>query len=80
MAKGFLKLRSEGVKELLQSDEIAQAIAAHADTIKANAEAQSGGTYGMKNTKTDRVGILLYPADDKSKQDNLDNNTLIKSV
>lgn len=80
MANGFLKLRSEGMKELLQSEEIAQVCAAHAESTRAAAEAQSGGEYGSREFKTDRVGYSVFPADKIARQDNLDNNTLIKSV
>lgn len=80
MAKNKLVLNDKGVSDLLKSAELAQVCQLHAEATRGNAEAASGGTYGTRQAVTDRVGYTVFPADKIARQDNLDNNTLIKSV
>lgn len=73
-------LNKKGIKEFLQSDEVAEYLKPYAEEMQANAKASSGEEYKIRQTKTDRVGYNVYAATKKAKKDNLDNNTLLKSI
>lgn len=75
-----IKLHKKEIIELLQSEEVAEELKKHAEATKANAEAASGEAYNIRRTKTDRAGYNVFPANKSAKQDNLKNNTLLKSI
>ena len=72
-----VELNEKGVRELLQSPEMAAICKEHAQTI-----ANRAGEGYMVTTYTGRtrVNASVYAATDKAKRDNLKNNTLLKAV
>ncbi len=77
MAKGKLKLRKEGVKEMLLSDEIKEVCEDQAEKVRARA----GDGYEVSTYKgTNRVNASVRPVTQEAYKDNLENNTLMKAV
>lgn len=77
MAKGKLKLRSDGIKEMLKSEELKNECKNHAEL--AAATAGSGYEVSVYTGKT-RVNASVRAATKEAYKDNLENNTLMKAV
>ena len=72
-----IRLNSEGVQELLKSDEM-QALLSELASSKAG---QAGGGYEYSAKVGQRRAYAnIYPASKEAYQDNLDNNTLEKVI
>lgn len=70
-------LNTEGVRELLKSDEI------HDECVRLANEIQSraGEHYDISERHyPNRNGVIVYPADAQGRRDNLKNNTLLKAM
>ena len=80
MAKVKVVLRKDGIKELLNSNEIAGELLKEAQKAQFNAQQMSGEEYNIRRTKTDRAGYNVFPETKEAKQDNKENNTLLKSI
>ena len=78
MAKGFkFTLNKSGVNQLLKSDEMKGVIEGYADGIAHRA----GNGYEVRMHETnERVIANVYADTDEAIQDNLENNTLLKSM
>ena len=72
-----IKLNSEGVQELLKSDEM-QALLSELASSKVE-QAGEGYEYSVKVGQR-RAYANIYPASKEAYQDNLDNNTLEKVI
>ena len=72
-----IRLNSEGVQELLKSDEM-QALLSELASSKAG-QAGEGYEYSVKVGQR-RAYANIYPASKEAYQDNLDNNTLEKVI
>lgn len=77
MGKIRIELNSEGVRELLKSQEIAEVCRSHAQEIAGRA----GAGYEVTTyTGKTRVNASVHAATDEAYRDNLKNNTLLKAV
>lgn len=77
MSKTTFQLNRQGVRELLRSDEMLQAVKAEADAAVAQLGAgYEAGTHVGKN----RVNASVYAATAAAKRENLQNNTILKAV
>lgn len=76
-SKFTFKLNSEGVKQLLKSDEMQNALRGYAEKVQNRAgEGYTVSTYVGKN----RANVSIHAETKKSKRDNLKNNTLLKAL
>ena len=77
MAKLTIKLNSDGVRELLRSDEVKDFLSQKAGEISGRC-----GTGYATDTKlmSTRVIASVYTEDPKAMKDNLDNNTLLRAI
>ena len=75
MNKGF-KLNRKGVRELMRSTEMMSVCVEYANQIRDRA-----GTGYEVNTRVgkNRVNAEVFPATFKARQDNYENNTLLKA-
>ncbi len=72
-----LKLNSDGIKELLKSDEIAAACKEQADAIASRA----GDGYEVTTRQyPERIAYAVNAETKEARQDNLKNNTLLKAL
>lgn len=72
-----LVLRSEGVKSMLKSPEIMAVCRSHAESINSRV----GDGYEVSEyTGANRVNVSVHAVSEEAKQDNLDNNSLLKAV
>lgn len=77
MANVTIKLNSEGVRELLRSAEVMAECRSHADEMGATL----GEGYEVSEyIGTNRVNVSVNAVSQSAKQDNLDNNSLLKAV
>lgn len=77
MANITIKLNSEGVRELLRSAEVMAECRSHADEMGATL----GEGYEVSEyIGTNRVNVSVTAVSQSAKQDNLDNNSLLKAV
>lgn len=77
MANVTIKLNSEGVRELLRSAEVMAECRSHADEMGATlGEGYEVSEYIGAN----RVNVSITAVSQSAKQDNLDNNSLLKAV
>ncbi len=77
MSKIRVELNSGAVRELLKSSEMAAACKAEADAIAKRCGAgYSSDSYTGKN----RVNAMVYPESNAAKEDNSENNTLLRSL
>lgn len=77
-----IELNSEGIKELLKSDEIQAKCDEVAEIVKGNAESMSGQQYATRkvtDASYSRAATNVYCATDEAIKDNLENNTLLKA-
>ena len=78
MSNVTIKLNSEGVKELLKSAEIMTECRSHAAEMAATLGADD---YEVSEyVGTNRVNVSVRAKTEKARQDNLDNNTMLKAV
>ena len=77
MAKMTIKLNSDGVRELLRSDEVKGFISEKANEI--SGRCGEGYATDTKLMST-RVIASVYTEDPKAMKDNLDNNTLLRAM
>lgn len=77
MAKVRIELNSSGIKALLKGSEVESCIKSEADRIASRA-----GTGYASDTKqmSSRVIASTYTASDEAMRDNLENNTLLRSI
>lgn len=77
MAKGELKLRSDGIREMLKSDELKNYCKNQAEIVASKA----GTGYGVSTyTGKTRVNASVRAVTNEAYKDNLENNTLMKAV
>ena len=74
-SKFEFKLNREGVRELMQSDDMISVLKTYADGIATRA----GEDYEVYVGPT-RANVSVRTANERGAQDNLDNNTLLKAV
>lgn len=75
--KTKIVLNSPGIRSLLRSGEMKDLVGQHAAQIATNA----GSGYEFDTyTGPGRVNASVYCADAKAERDNLENNTLLKSM
>lgn len=77
MAKVKFKLNKNGVRELLHSPELVAECKKHAD---ATASAAGEGYVAESRTYASRSGYAVRTDSFEAYKDNLDNNTLLKSL
>lgn len=77
MARVKFKLNKAGVRELLKSPEIATECAKHAE---ATAAAAGDGYVVEPRNYPERSGYAVRADSFKARKDNLNNNTLLKSL
>lgn len=70
-------LNREGVRELLRSEAIMAACQEAADRVR---EAAGPAYRTSAHVGKNRVNVSVYTEDEKAIQDNLDGNTLLKSL
>jgi hypothetical protein len=76
MSKGKFVLNRAGVRQMLRSPEAMAVVTAYAHQISNRA----GAGYGVDTyTGKTRVNASVYPATEEARQDNYDNNTLLKA-
>ena len=81
MSKVKIELNREGVKELMQSDEIAEVCYSQASKVQSMASGMSGADYGLRKTKMKtRAAVNIYPNSKEAAKDNYENNTLLKCI
>lgn len=79
MSDFIFKLNKQGVKELLQCDEMRAIIESHAAEMAE--ELGDGYSYEMgTSTKDGRVRAIVKTDSDKAKKENLEKNTILKAV
>jgi hypothetical protein len=78
MSKVQIKLRSDGVRELLKSKEVQAECEKHAKEMAARLGTSDYET--SRYTGTNRVNVSVRAKTRKAVQDNLDNNTMLKAV
>ncbi len=74
-----VKVNTDGVNQLLHSAEVRSYI----ERLVQEQKARAGEGYEykiMQSSKDKRVTALVKASSDKAKQDNLENNTLLKST
>ena len=77
MSNVTIKLRSEGVRELLRSPEMMEVCRQYAEEMGS----KLGSGYEVSTyTGTNRVNASVHAVSDQAKQDNLDNNSMLKAV
>lgn len=77
MSNVTIKLRSEGVRELLRSPEMLEVCRQYAEDMGS----KLGSGYEVSTyTGTNRVNASVHAVSSAAKQDNLDNNTMLKAV
>lgn len=77
MSKLTVKLNSQGVRELLKSQEIADACREQADAVAGRA----GEGYSVEQRDyPERTGYVVSAETDEARRDNLKNNTLLKAL
>ena len=77
MARVKFKLNKAGVRELLKSPEIATECAKH---VEATAAAAGDGYVVEPRNYPERSGYAVRADSFKARKDNLNNNTLLKSL
>ena len=80
MSKVKFKLDGKGVRELLRSDDIARECLAHAQATYQAASASADGYTLEARNYPERSGYAVYASDYPAIADNLNNNTLLKSL
>lgn len=77
MAKVEFKLNREGVRQLLQSEEMANVCRGYANEI----QGRCGEGYEVTTfTGKTRVNASVHAATPEARRENLENNTLLKAV
>ena len=77
MSKLTVKLNSQGVRELLKSQAIADACREQADAVARRA----GEGYSVEQRDyPERTGYVVSAETDEARSDNLKNNTLLKAL
>ena len=77
MSKITVKLNSQGVRELLKSQAIADACREQADAVAGRA----GEGYSVEQRDyPERTGYVVSAETDEARTDNLKNNTLLKAL
>lgn len=80
MSKVKFVLNGAGVRELLKSGEIAAECQRHAEAIYSAASSKADGYVLEARNYPERSGYAVYAADYPAITDNLNNNTLLKSL
>ena len=80
MAKVKFELNRDGVRELLQSPEMAEIITGAAERVAAAASSGGRGYFAEIRTGASRVTARIKPADAAAYYSNLKHNTLLKSL
>ena len=75
MAKTYVKIDYNGIREVLKSDDTRAALNEYASTVMGRLP--SG--YEVEERTTDRAVTVVYAATGAAKADNLKNNTLLKA-
>lgn len=77
MSKLTVKLNSQGVRELLKSQAIADACREQAEAVAGRA----GEGYSVEQRDyPERTGYVVSAETDEARRDNLKNNTLLKAL
>lgn len=79
MSNIVFELNSAGVRELLQSSEMAEVVREFSGQVLANAGGSSAG-YGMNVQTGNRAVGRVFCNDSKGLRDNSENNTLLKAL
>lgn len=80
MGKVKIELNSDGIKELLKSNEVQTEVHRVAEIVKRNAESMSGQQYGVRDhNDTDRAASNVYCETKEALKDCFNNNTLEKA-
>lgn len=74
---GKLVLNSEGIRAMLTSPEMMSVCRGYAEEINAS---MGAGYEVSEYTGSGRVNVSVAAVSDEAKQDNLDNNSLLKAV
>lgn len=77
MSRKTFELDRKGVRELLRSDEMKQAVKAEADAAVASLGA---GYEADTHTGKNRVNASVYAVTSVAKRENLSQNTILKAV
>lgn len=77
MSRKTFELDRKGVRELLRSDEMKQAVKAEADAAVASLGA---GYEADTHTGKNRVNASVYAVTSAAKRENLSQNTILKAV
>lgn len=80
MAKMKFELNREGVRELLQSPEMAEILAGAAERVAAAASARGRSYTAEVSMGASRVTARVKAADTQAYYSNLKHNTLLKSL
>lgn len=77
MSKIKIELNSSGIQSLLKGSEVEAAVRSEAERIASNA----GRGYAADTKQmSGRVIASAYTADEEAMKDNLENNTLLRSI
>jgi hypothetical protein len=77
MSKVKVVLNSDGVRELLKSEDMQRVVSEQAHAIAGRCGAgYSDDVYVGKN----RCNAMIYPETSAAKRDNLENNTILKAM
>ena len=74
---GKLVLLSDGIKAMLTSSEMMSVCRSHAESINAS---MGAGYEVSEYYGANRVNVSVHAVSEEAKQDNLDNNSLLKAV
>ena len=74
---GNLVLRSDGIQQMLTSSEMMSVCRGYAEEINAT---MGAGYEVSEYTGSGRVNVSVRAVSESAKQDNLDNNSLLKAV
>ena len=80
MSKVKLKVNRAGVRELLKSEGVSQECQRHASETLSNASSSAAGYTMSVRNYPERTGYAVYAEEYPAISDNLQNNTLLKSL
>lgn len=80
MSKVDFKLNGAGVRELLRSEEAAAVCLPYAQRVYSAASSSADGYVLERRNYPERSGYAVYAGDYPAIADNLNNNTLLKSL
>ena len=81
MSKVDFKLDINGLRELMKSGEMQEALQEAGNAVASRGSSMSGESYGTRVHTASYVAICnVYPDSDEARKDNYENNTMLKAL